>query len=411
MSFKGIIKPCYANNLAYAAKCIGRRIKPLRQTPAQLAEIGAIAAASSHVMNIGAVPFGRTDNLWRMSKIDIAIIGGDGIGPEVTDVAFQVLSTAMENIGVQVVSTEYDFGARHYHRTGQALSDQDLSDLSRHDAILLGAIGDPSIPAGILEREMLLKLRFAFDHYANVRPARSYPGIATPIAVDGPIDFVVVREGTEGLYCGNGGALRRGTGQEVATEVSVNTAFGVERLVRYGFEVAAHRERKHVTLVHKENVLVNAGSLWRRIVADVASQYPTVTWDYSHIDAATIYLVTDPQRFDVIVTDNLFGDILTDEAGAITGGVGLAASGCINPDGTYPSMFEPVHGSAPDIAGRGIADPIAAIASAAMLAGHLGYQQVSEAITAATTAHLAGRGERQWRTEEVGADVLAKLEN
>lgn len=362
-------------------------------------------------MNIVIPHFAAAATVWRMSKIDIAIIGGDGIGPEVTDVAHRVLSAAMEHIGVEVQATDYDFGARHYHRSGEALSDADLSDLSRHDAILLGAIGDPSIPAGILEREMLLKLRFSFDHYANVRPARSYPGIATPIAAAEPIDFVVVREGTEGLYCGNGGALRRGTPHEVATEVSVNTAFGVERLVRYAFDVASKRERKHVTLVHKENVLVNAGSLWRRIVTDVASEYPAVTWDYSHIDAATIYLVTDPHRFDVIVTDNLFGDILTDEAGAITGGVGLAASGCINPDGTYPSMFEPVHGSAPDIAGKGIADPIAAIASAAMLAEHLGYQQVSEAITAATTAHLAARGERQWRTEEVGTDVLAKLNN
>ncbi|MDO5727417.1 MAG: 3-isopropylmalate dehydrogenase [Bowdeniella nasicola] len=344
-----------------------------------------------------------------MSEIDIAVIGGDGIGPEITDVALQVLTRAMNAAGLEVRATDYDLGARRYHRTGEALTDADLTALSRHDAILLGAIGDPSIPAGVLERDLLLRLRFAFDHYANVRPARTYPGTPVPIRTDDPIDFIVVREGTEGLYCGNGGTLRAGTSNEVATETSLNTAFGVERIVRYAFEVAARRERKHLTLVHKENVLVHAGSLWRRIVTEVAAQYPKVTWDYCHIDAATIYLVSDPQRFDVIVTDNLFGDILTDEAGAITGGVGLAASGNINPDGTYPSMFEPVHGSAPDIAGKGIADPIAAIASGAMLAHHLGYQPVAEAITAAATAHLAHRGNRQWTTSEVAADVLAQL--
>lgn len=308
-----------------------------------------------------------------MENVNVAVIPGDGIGKEVVPQAVRVLDAALAGEGVALTTTIFDLGADRYHRTGQILTDEDLAAIKSHDAILLGAIGDPSVPSGVLERGLLLKLRFDLDHYVNLRPSKYYPGVASPLANPGDIDFVVVREGTEGPYIGNGGVLRKGTSGEIATEVSVNTAFGVERLVRYAFEVAAARPRKKLTLVHKHNVLVYAGDLWLRTVNAVAAQYPQVSVDYCYIDAATIYLVTDPARFDVIVTDNLFGDILTDEAGAVTGGIGLAASGNINPQRTTPSMFEPVHGSAPDIAGRGIADPIATIASVGLMLGHLGY--------------------------------------
>ena len=254
--------------------------------------------------------------------------------------------------------------------------------------ILLGAVGDPSVPSGVLERGLLLKLRFALDHYVNLRPSKYYEGVPSPLANPGDIDFVVVREGTEGLYCGNGGAVRVGTPHEIATEVSVNTAYGVERVVRYAFEAAASR-KKHLTLVHKHNVLVNAGHMWRRIVDEVGEEYPEVRVDYCHIDAATIYMVTDPARFDVIVTDNLFGDILTDEAGAVTGGIGLSASGNLNPSREYPSMFEPVHGSAPDIAGQGKADPTATISSVALMLDFMGYAEEAERVRAAIDADMA----------------------
>ena len=305
------------------------------------------------------------------------MIGGDGIGPEVVAEGLKVLSAVTDESAFEI--TSYDLGASRWQRTGEVLPDSVTAELAQADVILLGAVGAApgatDVPSGLLERGLLLKLRFAFDHYVNLRPSRLYPGVPTPLSqsvVGGKeVDFVVVREGTEGLYCGNGGVVRAGTPHEIATEVSVNTAYGVERVVRDAFARAAKR-RKAITLVHKHNVLVNAGGLWNRIFQAVAEEFPDVRTDYLHVDAATIFLATDPARFDVIVTDNLFGDILTDLAAAVTGGIGLAASGNVNPDGTFPSMFEPVHGSAPDIAGKGIADPTATILSVSMLLDHLG---------------------------------------
>src|SRR3954469_15087184 len=300
------------------------------------------------------------------TSLKLAVIPGDGIGPEVTAEALKVLEAAPT--GVKFEPTRYDLGAERYLATGEVLPDSVLDEIREHDAILLGAVGgkpgDTRLPAGILERGLLLRLRFELDHYVNLRPSRLYPGVPSPLADPGEIDFVVVREGTEGPYTGNGGRLRADTPHEVATEVSLNTAYGVERVVRDAFGRASRRPRGTLTLVHKTNVLVHAGAVWSRIVDQVAAEFPEVSVDYLHIDAATIFMTTDPARFDVIVTDNLFGDILTDLAAAVTGGIGLAASGNINLERVTPSMFEPVHGSAPDIAGQGVADPIAAILSA-----------------------------------------------
>ncbi|QRP98926.1 3-isopropylmalate dehydrogenase [Corynebacterium sp. FDAARGOS 1242] len=335
----------------------------------------------------------------------LAVIGGDGIGPEVTAEALKVLRAVRDDIEV----TDYDLGARRYLRNGELLTEEDLASLRKHDAILLGAIGAPGeVPPGVLERGLLLKMRFALDHHVNLRPSKLYPTATSPLANPGDIDFVVVREGTEGLYCGNGGTLREGTEHEVASEVSQNTRFGVERVVRDAFDRAMTR-RKHVTLVHKTNVLVNAGGLWQRTVDEVARDYPEVTVDYNHIDAATIYMVTDPARYDVIVTDNLFGDILTDLAGAVTGGIGLAASGNIDASGTNPSMFEPVHGSAPDIAGQGIADPTAAILSAAMLLRHLGDEDNAARVEEAVAQDVSSRGDEPVRTVEIGDRIASAL--
>ncbi|MDO5031475.1 3-isopropylmalate dehydrogenase [Corynebacterium sp.] len=335
----------------------------------------------------------------------LAVIGGDGIGPEVTAEALKVLRAVREDIE----TTDYDLGARRYLRNGELLTEEDVASLREHDAILLGAIGAPgSVPPGVLERGLLLKLRFTLDHHVNLRPAKLYPTATSPLANPGEIDFVVVREGTEGLYCGNGGTLREGTEHEVASEVSQNTRFGVERVVRDAFERAMGR-RKHLTLVHKTNVLVNAGGLWQRTVEEVSREYPEVTVDYNHIDAATIYMVTDPGRYDVIVTDNLFGDILTDLAGAVTGGIGLAASGNIDASGANPSMFEPVHGSAPDIAGQSIADPTAAILSAAMLLRHLGDEENAVRIEKAVAEDVAKRGESAGSTVEIGDRISAAV--
>jgi 3-isopropylmalate dehydrogenase len=337
----------------------------------------------------------------------LAVVGGDGIGPEVTAEALKVLDAVSANFAVTFDKVEYDLGARRWHATGETLPDAELAEIRRHDAILLGAVGDPSVPSGVLERGLLLKLRFALDHYVNLRPSKIYPSIGSPLADPGAVDFVVVREGTEGPYVGNGGALRMGTPAEIATEVSINTAYGVERVVRDAFARAQARPRRKLTLVHKNNVLVHAGHLWKRVVDAVAADFPEVAVDYLHVDAATIFLVTDPARFDVIVTDNLFGDILTDLAAAITGGIGLAASGNINPDRTSPSMFEPVHGSAPDIAGRQKADPTAAILSAALLCDHLGLTGAAEAIEAAVTADIAERTGVPRTTAQIG-DAIAK---
>ncbi|CAB0798604.1 3-isopropylmalate dehydrogenase [Corynebacterium diphtheriae] len=336
----------------------------------------------------------------------LAVIGGDGIGPEVTAEALKVLNAVRDDIEV----TDYDLGARRYLRNGELLADADLVSLREHDAILLGAIGAPGeVPPGVLERGLLLKMRFALDHHVNLRPSKLYPTATSPLANPGDIDFVVVREGTEGLYCGNGGTLREGTPHEIASEVSQNTRYGVERVVRDAFERAQNR-KKHLTLVHKTNVLVNAGGLWQRTVNEIATEYPEVTVDYNHIDAATIYMVTDPSRYDVIVTDNLFGDILTDLAGAVTGGIGLAASGNIDATGVNPSMFEPVHGSAPDIAGQGVADPTAAILSAAMLLRHVGDESNAQRIEAAVTYDVAERPAGPVKTVEVGDRIVAALQ-
>lgn len=334
----------------------------------------------------------------------LAVIAGDGIGPEVIGEALEVLKTVVP----EVDTTEFDLGARRYHRNGELLTDADLDSLREHDAILLGAIGDPSVPSGVLERGLLLTMRFALDHHVNLRPSRRLPGVPTPLAGDPDIDFVVVREGTEGPYTGNGGAIRVGTPQEVATEVSVNTRFGVERVVRNAFERAAKR-RKHLTLVHKTNVLTFAGSLWARAVEEIGTEFPDVTTAYCHVDAATIYLVTDPGRFDVIVTDNLFGDIITDIAAAVSGGIGLAASGNIDATGTNPSMFEPVHGSAPDIAGQGKADPTAAILSVALLLDHLGESDAARRVEQAVADDLAERGGSTLSTAEGGKRIRERL--
>lgn len=344
-----------------------------------------------------------------MTQIRLAVIAGDGIGTEVVEQGLRVLDVALAGSGTTVATTELDLGARRWHATGETLTDADLATVREHDAILLGAIGDPQVPSGVLERGLLLRLRFELDHYVNLRPARLYPGVRSPLADPGEVDFVVVREGTEGPYVGNGGAIRVGTPHEVANEVSVNTAFGVERVVRDAFARAAARPRKHLTLVHKHNVLVHAGHLWRRTVERVNADFPDVTTDYLHVDAATIFMTTKPSRFDVVVTDNLFGDILTDQAAAITGGIGLAASGNINPDRTAPSMFEPVHGSAPDIAGQGKADPTATVLSVSMLLAHLGLDDAAARVERAVAADLAERGERVRSTAEVGADLAARV--
>src|ERR671914_1225683 len=336
----------------------------------------------------------------------LAVIPGDGIGPEVIGEALKVLN----EVAPDAETTPYDLGAARWHSTGELLPESVLNELRQHDGILLGAVGDPSVPSGILERGLLLRLRFELDHHVNLRPARLYPGVRSPIASPGEIDMVVVREGTEGLYAGNGGLLRKDTPQEIATEVSINTSFGVERVVRDAFSRAAARPRRHLTLVHKTNVLTHAGSLWSRVVEEVSLQHPDVTVAYQHVDAATIHMVTDPGRFDVIVTDNLFGDILTDLAAAVTGGIGLAASGNLDVSRRNPSMFEPVHGSAPDIAGQGIADPTAAVLSAGLLLDHLGLSEEAGRIEKAVVTDLAGRtpGVRR-STSEIGDAIAASV--
>jgi 3-isopropylmalate dehydrogenase len=341
----------------------------------------------------------------------IAVIGGDGIGPEVVAEGLKVLNAAVAPDGVKIETTDYDLGAARWHRTGETLPDTVLEELRDYDAILLGAVGDPGVPSGVLERGLLLKLRFAFEHAVNLRPVKLYPGVSTPLANVEPsdIDMVVVREGTEGPYAGVGGALRHGTANEVATENSVNTAFGVQRVVHDAFTRASARPRQHLTLLHKTNVLTHAGSLWLRTVEAVNAEFPDVTVEYAHIDAACLYFVTQPKRFDVVVTDNLFGDIITDLGAAIAGGIGLAASGNLNVDGSAPSMFEPVHGSAPDIAGQGIADPTATVLSVAMLLDSLDLGDAARRVEAAAAADLAERGAATRRTAEIGDAIAARL--
>ncbi len=343
-----------------------------------------------------------------MTSLNLALIPGDGIGTEVVAEAVKVLQAVAPAAGLSVTTTEYDLGARRYHATGELLPDAVLGELRGFDAILLGAIGDPSVPPGVLERGVLLPLRFSLDHHVNLRPVKLYPGVSGPLAGKGPdeIDFVVCREGTEGPYVGAGGVLRRGTAHEVATEESLNTAYGVERIVRDAFN-RAMRRRRHVTLVHKTNVLTNAGSLWKRVFDQVAAEYPDVATDYQHVDAAAMFFITQPERFDVVVTDNLFGDILTDIGAAIVGGIGLAASGNIDPSRANPSMFEPVHGSAPDIAGQGKADPTATVMSLAMLLDHVGASEAALAVEQAVAADLASRADDPRSTAQIG-DALAE---
>jgi 3-isopropylmalate dehydrogenase len=342
--------------------------------------------------------------------IRIAVIGGDGIGPEVVAEAIKVLRAAATDVTIE--TTSYDLGARRWHRTGEVLPGTVLSELAGHDAILLGAVGDPSVPSGVLERGLVLRLRFEFDQYVNLRPVRLYPGVASPLSGlrAESIDMLVVREGTEGPYIEAGGIMRKGTPGEVATQESINTAFGVARVTRYALGRAAER-RKKLTLVHKTNVLAYAGDLWRRTLDGLAPEYPDVTAEYCHMDAASMYFVTAPQQFDVIVTDNLFGDILTALGAAIAGGIGLAASASINPERIAPSMFEPVHGSAPDIAGKQKADPTAAIISAAMLCDHLGLAAEKTKIEQAVADDLVER-QGAWAarsTPEIGDDIAERV--
>ena len=341
-----------------------------------------------------------------MTKFKLAVIGGDGIGPEVVSEGLKVLDAISAKYGLTFEKKDYELGAKYWHKTGETLPDSVIEELAKADVILLGAVGDPTVPSGVLERGLLLKLRFAFDHYINLRPAKLHAGVSSPLVNSQSIDFIVVREGTEGPYVGAGGVLAYGTKDEIATEESLNTRRGAERVIRDAFARAQLRPRKKLTLVHKNNVLTRAGGLWTRTFNEVAKEFPDVTTDYLHVDAASMFFVTNPERFDVVVTDNLFGDILTDIAAAICGGIGLAASGNINPTGAFPSMFEPVHGSAPDIAGKGLADPTATVMSVAMMLAHLGLKDAAADVERAVAADLLKRGASKRSTSEVG-DALA----
>jgi 3-isopropylmalate dehydrogenase len=359
-----------------------------------------------------------------MSDYELAVIGGDGVGPEVTAQACKALSAAAERFRFTVGMTDYDLGGRRYLATGEVLPDSVEEELRGADAILLGAVGTPEVPPGVLERGLLLRLRFAFDQYVNLRPVRLLPGVPTPIAGLTPerCDMVMVRENTEGLYAGAGGSLYRGTPHEVATQESLNTRHGVERVVRHAFGIAERRRADrhegrsgaHLTLCHKTNVLAFAGDLWQRTVDEVAAEHPDIAVDYVHVDAMCLYLLQSPERFDIVVTDNLFGDIITDLGAAVQGGLGLAASGNLNPERTAPSMFEPVHGSAPDIAGRGWANPVAAVLSAALCLDHLGQSAAARAVEEAAAAVLpelgamAGAG-MGYSTDQIGDRIAERI--
>jgi 3-isopropylmalate dehydrogenase len=339
----------------------------------------------------------------------LAVIGGDGIGPDVISEALKVLDVVSAKYRLEFTKTFFDLGAGYWHRTGEVLPDDVLAELAMEDVILLGAVGDPTVPSGVLERGLLLKLRFAFDQYINLRPARLFPGVNSPLVSADVIDFIVVREGTEGPYSGSGGFLAKGTEAEIATEESLNTRRGVERAIRDAFERAMKRPRKKLAMVHKNNVLTHAGDLWTRTFNEVSKEFPDVSIEYLHADAASMFLVTNPGRFDVIVTDNLFGDILTDIAAAICGGIGLAASGNINPTRQFPSMFEPVHGSAPDIAGMGLADPTAAVMSVALMLDHLGLAEAAQDVEKVVAQDLLNRGTKKRSTTEIGTSLAAAL--
>ena len=350
-----------------------------------------------------------------MNDHRLALIPGDGVGPEVMAAALECLTAAGDRHGFGIETHEYDLGGERYLRTGEVLPAAVKQELADHDAILLGAVGTPDVPPGVLERGLLLELRFDFDQYINLRPVKLYPGVPTPIAGLDPADcdLVVVRENTEGLYAGAGGFLRKGTAHEVATQESLNTRMGVERVVRFAFEQAAGRRRR-LTLCHKTNVLTFAGDLWQRTTDEVAGDYPDVEVDYVHVDAACLYLVNDPGRFDVIVTDNLFGDIITDLGAAVQGGMGLAASGNLDPERRHPSMFEPVHGSAPDIAGKGWANPVAAVLSVAMCLHHLGEGEAAGAVERAAASILPelkamGGPDMGMTTPEIGSRIAERI--
>ena len=342
-----------------------------------------------------------------MKSFNLAVIPGDGIGPEVVGEGLKVLDAVAKKYDLAFNKTNYELGAAYWHKTGETLPDSVMAELAKSDVILLGAVGDPTVPSGVLERGLLLKLRFAFEHYINLRPAKLFPGVNSPITNNKGIDFVVVREGTEGLYVGAGSIKDEGTNKELAIEESINTYKGIERVIRDAFNRAKLRPRKKLTLVHKNNVLTRAGGLWTRVFNEVAKDFPDVTTDYLHVDAASMFFVTNPERFDVVVTDNLFGDIITDIAAAICGGIGLAASGNINPTGAFPSMFEPVHGSAPDIAGKNLADPTATVLSIAMMLNHLGESKAANDVEAAVAKDLASRADKKRSTTEVGAALVA----
>jgi 3-isopropylmalate dehydrogenase len=342
-----------------------------------------------------------------MKNFNLAVIAGDGIGPEVVGEGLKVLDAVAKKYDLVFNKTNYELGAAYWHKTGETLPDSVMAEIAKSDVILLGAVGDPTVPSGVLERGLLLKLRFAFEHYINLRPAKLFPGVSSPITNNKGIDFVVVREGTEGLYVGAGSIKDEGTKQELAIEESINTYKGIERVIRDAFNRAQLRSRKKLTLVHKNNVLTRAGGLWTRVFNEVAKDFPQVTTDYLHVDAASMFFVTNPERFDVVVTDNLFGDIITDIAAAICGGIGLAASGNINPTGAFPSMFEPVHGSAPDIAGKNLADPTATVLSISMMLNHLGEVKAANDVESAVARDLASRGDKKRSTSEIGQALVA----
>ena len=342
-----------------------------------------------------------------MKNFDLAVIAGDGIGPEVVGEGLKVLDAVAKKYDLVFTKTNYELGAAYWHKTGETLPDSVMAKIAKSDVILLGAVGDPTVPSGVLERGLLLKLRFAFEHYINLRPAKLFPGVTSPITNNKGIDFVVVREGTEGLYVGAGSIKDEGTKKELAIEESINTYKGIERVIRDAFNRAQLRPRKKLTLVHKNNVLTRAGGLWTRVFSEVAKDFPQVTTDYLHVDAASMFFVTNPERFDVVVTDNLFGDIITDIAAAICGGIGLAASGNINPTGAFPSMFEPVHGSAPDIAGKNLADPTATVLSISMMLNHLGEVKAANDVESAVARDLASRGDKKRSTTEIGQALVA----
>ena len=342
-----------------------------------------------------------------MKNFNLAVIAGDGIGPDVVGEGLKVLDAVAKKYDLVFNKTNYEIGAAYWHKTGETLPDSVMTEIAKSDVILLGAVGDPTVPSGVLERGLLLKLRFAFEHYINLRPAKLFPGVTSPITNNKGIDFVVVREGTEGLYVGAGSIKDEGTKQELAIEESINTYKGIERVIRDAFNRAQLRPRKKLTLVHKNNVLTRAGGLWTRVFNEVAKDFPQVTTDYLHVDAASMFFVTNPERFDVVVTDNLFGDIITDIAAAICGGIGLAASGNINPTGAFPSMFEPVHGSAPDIAGKNLADPTATVLSISMMLNHLGEVKAANDVESAVAKDLASRGDKKRSTTEIGQALVA----